>query len=589
MELVSDFLKMTRGKEINKQGIILIHSLSHMARTGTEGYVEDMLLATSKLKAMLGQQIQVVPLPHLFLAGCTCPITIRTAGGVAAWANKVYGDEGKLLSGSFQLANYLISPKAGEMGQVDYEQVVRLPATSTWPANKSTWIMCGFGLKMQVQPISEKNEKEILCTMIGELRKGLALNLDMAPVFDRTVPVKDGGGTTEKTDYLVIGRTGTVAKVAAALVKARKKAETVAHSDWRITSSYVDRIAGEAKAAITAMRPAVEVVAGLDESYFVASYDDVHTLPATKDPDGHYHIHGDLVVASREVQLKMVAIMEPLWAATSGTKMAVVGPVVRYVTEGCCGDPDHMPNRKNDAFLPNLKKDVLAAKNTLKEQLRTRGHNHCRVINMAMDMQGKRNEEIWDSDPTLPRDIIFDGLVAALPGTEARIDLTRKRPGEKIDPEPKRQRLVATGPTPVPSHNREPSKQSKQMKAGRGSRSGGGGGRGGSGEEGSSGGCRGSSSMGGYGPSRGGHGKGSRGGLVGGRGGSSGTGGGGEYSGWGQDHQYESQNWRGSGWHEREWRPRRGDYNWRGRGHEGGWGSHRGSPWFGGGRGGGRY
>jgi hypothetical protein len=122
----------------------------------------------------------------------------------------------------------------------------------------------------------------------------------------------------------------------------------------------------------------------------VASYDDVHTLLATKDPDGHYHIHGDLVVASREVQIKMAATMEPLWAATSGTKMVVVGPVVRYVTEGCCGDPDHMPNRKNDAFLPNLKKDVLAAKNTLKEQLRSKGHYHCRVIDMAMDMQGKK-------------------------------------------------------------------------------------------------------------------------------------------------------------------------------------------------------
>jgi hypothetical protein len=55
--------------------------------------------------------------------------------------------------------------------------------------------MGGFGLKTQVQPISEQNEKDIICTLIGELRKGLALNLDVAPVFDRTVPVRDGGGT----------------------------------------------------------------------------------------------------------------------------------------------------------------------------------------------------------------------------------------------------------------------------------------------------------------------------------------------------------------------------------------------------------
>jgi hypothetical protein len=123
----------------------------------------------------------------------------------------------------------------------------------------------------------------------------------------------------------VIGRFGAVAKMAAAVVRAGLKVDDVCHPDWRITSSYVGCIAEEAKAAITAMRPAVVIVAGLDESYFVASYDDVHTLPATKDPEGHYHIHGDLVVASSEAQLKMVAIMEPLWAVMIGTKTIMVG------------------------------------------------------------------------------------------------------------------------------------------------------------------------------------------------------------------------------------------------------------------------
>jgi hypothetical protein len=65
-------------------------------KAGTEGYVEDLLLATSKLKAVLGQQLQVAPLLHLSLAGCTCPLTIRTAGEVAAWAANVYGEDGRL-------------------------------------------------------------------------------------------------------------------------------------------------------------------------------------------------------------------------------------------------------------------------------------------------------------------------------------------------------------------------------------------------------------------------------------------------------------------------------------------------------------
>jgi hypothetical protein len=63
MELANELLQLLRGKEINKNGIILVHSLSHMSKAGTEGYIEDLLMAASKLRAVLGQQIR----------WCRCP------------------------------------------------------------------------------------------------------------------------------------------------------------------------------------------------------------------------------------------------------------------------------------------------------------------------------------------------------------------------------------------------------------------------------------------------------------------------------------------------------------------------------------
>jgi hypothetical protein len=71
MDLANEMIALTRGKELHVQSIILIHSLTHMARSGTEGYIEDLLIATSKLRSVLGQQLTVAPLPHLFTAGCT--------------------------------------------------------------------------------------------------------------------------------------------------------------------------------------------------------------------------------------------------------------------------------------------------------------------------------------------------------------------------------------------------------------------------------------------------------------------------------------------------------------------------------------
>jgi hypothetical protein len=41
----------------------------------------------------------------------------------------------------------------------------------------------------------------------------------------------------------------------------------------------------------------------------------------------------------------------------------------------------------------------------------------------------------------MPKETIFDGLITVLPGAEVRIDLNKKRQGDKIGPDPKRPRL----------------------------------------------------------------------------------------------------------------------------------------------------
>jgi hypothetical protein len=227
MDLANEFLSLTRGKEINKQSIIMLHSLSHIARAGTEGYAEDLLLVTFKIKAVMGQAIQVIPLPHLFLAGCTCPMTIRTAAEIAAWSAKVYGQDGRYLTASFQTANYLLSPMMGDNSQMDYERLCRLPSNTNWPAAKETWLMNGLDLPLQIQPTLAITESEILCTLISELRTGVALDLYQDPVFDRKIPIKDGsqleGQSAQKTEYLILGRTGPAAMMAEALERAGKK------------------------------------------------------------------------------------------------------------------------------------------------------------------------------------------------------------------------------------------------------------------------------------------------------------------------------------------------------------------------------
>jgi hypothetical protein len=237
-----------------------------------------------------------------------------------AWAVKVYGEDGRYLTASFQVANYLLSPRMGDDNQLDYERIVRLPVKTNWPSTKVSWLLAGYDLPTLIQPTLAIREQEIICSLISKLRTGLALDLDPNPIFDRKASVIDGkvasGQSSAKTEYLVIGRTGAAAMMAAALARAGKKVEIISPQDWRLTASYVGRIVEEAMAAITTMRPSVVILIGLHESYLMARYEEVYTLPATKGPDGCFHIHGELVVANKEAQSKLLAMMDPIWEAT---------------------------------------------------------------------------------------------------------------------------------------------------------------------------------------------------------------------------------------------------------------------------------
>jgi hypothetical protein len=493
-----------------------------MARVGTEGYAEDLLLAASKLKTLLGQTVEVVPLPHMFMAGCTCPMTIRTAAEVTAWADKVYGEGGRLLSSSFRMANHLLSPRTGEIGQADYERLLRLPKEANWPSGKISWAMSGFDLPMAIQPTSEDAEKEIITCLINELRTGLALDLDPAPSFDRKMPAEGRSGQTAYKDYIVTGRAKASAMVADALVRAGKTLEQVVYPEWRVTQPFVAKMATDLATAMAKFRPRVIIIAGLDESYYMAQYEEFHTSPARKDAEGIYHIDGDLVMAAKEAQLKILKLLEPIWELTAGIRTIVIGPMARYITESCCDDPDHIPNRQAAGFMDGQKKELLAARNVLKDYFQNEKHNHCRVLDPAVDIAGKKAEEVWGKgDPTHPRPEIYDGMVAALGKAESRIDLLAKRPGAAIPAPPPKRAKTAIG-----SGGRDTAGGGRGSS---GSSRGGGGGRGG-GQEGRGGGQRGRGNL------RGGRGRGWRrddrwyggqqdGGQYGGQGGQYGGGG----------------------------------------------------------------
>ena len=88
----------------------------------------------------------------------------------------------------------------------------------------------------------------------------------------------------------------------------------------------------------------------LDNNLYFACTEEGGLIPASSDNNGKYHVEGDLTVAVKSSLLAVMRLCGPLWEAATGKHMVILSPLPCYVKEGCCGDQEHMPNRREADF-----------------------------------------------------------------------------------------------------------------------------------------------------------------------------------------------------------------------------------------------
>jgi hypothetical protein len=77
------------------------------------------------------------------------------------------------------------------------------------------------------------------------------------------------------------------------------------------------------------------------------------SLP-TRSMDGKYHVIGDLAFADRGTLKELFTAAVPLLRAGGMQKKIIISPLMRYILAPCCTKPNHMANRKDGEFGPEL-------------------------------------------------------------------------------------------------------------------------------------------------------------------------------------------------------------------------------------------
>jgi hypothetical protein len=169
---------MLRGRYLAAGSIILLYSSMNLALAGTSGYCADLIAAIERLKVEIGEHVVYTPLPQ-------DQMTIRLAVEVGAWAVHYFGKDNNLLKESFEVANDIME-EAGTGGH--QAEVASRHRLSHEGRTYTTWFTSGLtSLPVEVRPATKEREQLLLTKIIGEVRKGLAIDLEPTPSFERGV------------------------------------------------------------------------------------------------------------------------------------------------------------------------------------------------------------------------------------------------------------------------------------------------------------------------------------------------------------------------------------------------------------------
>jgi hypothetical protein len=150
--------------------------------------------------------------------------------------------------------------------------------------------------------------------MISELRNKMALNISDSPSFDKDRIVQYKLRTDSNTTYRYLVVCGPLAaKLAEAMTKQGNEAQSVVVQEWRINSCNVTTLEEKTKVTIEDYKPSTIILIGLERSIYQAQTEDGYSMPIRKTIAKDYHVKGDLIVCSKDVQVKHFKNLEPLW------------------------------------------------------------------------------------------------------------------------------------------------------------------------------------------------------------------------------------------------------------------------------------
>jgi hypothetical protein len=284
-------------------------------------------------------------------------------------------------------------------GTVKYTDINKYVLPADNPRGKRIWTSGGEdsrAMPCKIRPLTHNMEMKVVISLIEELRSKMALDLDTAPSFDRSL-----GSQTKpkkKSEFLLVGCCNS--KEEAEVLRNRGRVVcTIFAKDWRVNRTSAASMANAIRKQIEDEDPATIILELLDNSLFYCKQEDRSRVIPKKGADDIYHIEGELLVCSRDVQAEQFNLLRPIFEAAESRRVIWTVPTPWYITGSCCDDSLHMLNRQDQYLRENISIQL----DSLKKNMRDFTHysfKKMKVYDPNQELKGMSSEEIWTDSST---------------------------------------------------------------------------------------------------------------------------------------------------------------------------------------------
>jgi hypothetical protein len=168
--------------------------------------------------------------------------------------------------------------------------------------------------------------------------------------------------------------------------------------------------------------PDLIIIQIMDNStFYVRKEDGSRQLPVVKE-DGTVHLDGELQVRVRDIQNEHLRALRPLIEAAGKKSCVWVAPMPRYIAAGCCGDPTHALNRRDEYFREEMEVQLEAFKRITKDFIYNMKKKNVKVADPNLDIRGMTAAEIWGGDPIYLQEEAVKKMVDGFMLMAAKID-----------------------------------------------------------------------------------------------------------------------------------------------------------------------